>query len=210
MFTRTLPHTAQNALALLGQSRFLQHTYLAGGSALALHLGHRYSVDFDFFSRKPINAKQLAEKLTGIGTFKTQMTDKKTLIGEFNAIKFSLFHYDYPLIAKLHQFKGISIADPADIAGMKIVAICDRGTKKDYVDLYFLAKERFSWEKMFDIYQKKYKLLANNIYTIITAMRYFAEAEETEMPKMIKQVSWQEIKKFFEKEAIRLGKKYLF
>lgn len=92
---------------------------------------------------------------------------------------------------------------------MRIVAICDRGTKRDYVDLYFLAKQKFTWEKMFEFYEKKYQLLANNVYTIITAMRYFDEAEQTEMPQMMEKVSWERIKRFFEKEAIRLGRKYL-
>lgn len=209
MFTRTLSKQAQNALALLGKSEVVKDAYLAGGSALALHFGHRYSFDFDFFSKRPPEAQSVVKKLSTLGTFKTQMTDKKTILGTFNTIKFSLFHYDYPLIANFHSFLQVNIADPADIAAMKVVAIVDRGIKRDFVDLYFLAQHGYSIEKIFKLYDKKYGKLANNMYTILTALRYFEEAEPSEMPQMTTKVSWEEVKQFFEKEAIRLGKLYL-
>jgi len=209
MFTKTLSKTAQDALAILGKSKILDRAYLAGGSALALHLGHRYSLDFDFFSPNPLESKKIVLGLEKIGNFQKKDLASHTILGKFNTIKFSLFHYDYPLIAKLRQFLGISIAGHKDIAAMKAVAIMDRGTKRDFVDLYFLIKAGFTVEEIFKIYDRKYEKLANNIFSLIKSLQYFIDAEETEMPKMIKKVSWDEIKRFFEKEAVRLGKKYL-
>lgn len=99
--------------------------------------------------------------------------------------------------------------NPKDIGAMKIAAVMDRGTKKDFIDLYFLSKKGIDFENCFEVYEKKYHALANNIYSIITSLSYFVDAETSEMPKMIKKISWEDVKKFFEKEAVRLGKKYL-
>ena len=208
MFERTLSKLAKNSLAVLGRSKLLKEAYLAGGSALALHLGHRYSLDFDFFTQKHFDSETFAKQLKKIGNFqKSQLLDD-TILGIFNTVKFSLFHYDYPLIAKLHDFLRIKIADPKDIAAMKLESIVGRGNKRDFIDLYFLA-QKYQLEEIFSFYNQKYKILANEIYTILKAISFFADAEKTQMPKMIKKVSWSKIKRFFEKEAVRLGKKYL-
>lgn len=187
----------------------LNKAYLAGGSALALHLGHRYSLDLDFFSQQKFDAPKVASNLEKIGKFQKEEVLSDTILGKFNTIKFSLFHYDYPIIAKLHDFLGIKIADPKDIAAMKAVAIMDRGKKRDFVDLYFLIRAGLTVEKIFKLYDKKYHLLEVNLFSLIKGLQYFIDAEDTEMPKMIKKVSWSKIKRFFEKEAVRLGKKYL-
>ena len=210
MFTNTLSAEAQDALALLGRRNALPvGTYLAGGSALALHYGHRISVDFDFFTPKGFDSAQMVKKLKEIGNFHLDQLEKDTLLGYFENIRFSLFKYQYPLISEKAKFGGISIVSVADISAMKIAAVMDRGTKKDFIDLYFISKKGTALEKCFKYYDKKYKALANNTYSIITSLSYFVDAEESEMPRMIEQITWEEIKKFFEKEAIRLAKKYL-
>ncbi len=209
MFTKTLSENAQKSLALLGKDVLPPNTYLAGGSALALHFGHRISIDFDFFTDVFFSSEKLAKDLTKIGNFKLQTVLKDTLLGTFNGIKFSIFYYQYPLLFQAVDYQGISIADSKDIAAMKIAAVMDRGTKKDFIDLYFLSKKGISLESCFEYYEKKYKALANNLYSIITSLSYFIDAENSEMPKMLEKVDWEEIKGFFGKEAIRLGKKYL-
>jgi len=92
---------------------------------------------------------------------------------------------------------------------MKIAAVMDRGTKKDFIDLFFLSKKGISLESCFQFYNRKYKALKNNLYSIITSLSYFVDAESSEMPAMLDEVSWRKVKSFFEKEAVRLGKKYL-
>ena len=209
MFTKTLSPTAQNSLALLGKSRLLKNAYLAGGSALALHLGHRHSLDFDFFSRKHFKARELTVKLMKLGKFEKSTLQLDTLLGTFNSVKFSLFYLEYPLIKKVKPFLKISLASTADIAAMKLAALVDRGTKRDFIDLYFLIKEKYNSETIFNFYNKKYQKLSENSYSILKALKYFEDAEESEMPKMIKKVSWEEVKRFFEKEIKKLAKKYL-
>lgn len=208
MFTKTLSLPAQESLALLGKRGLIKEAYLAGGSALALHLGHRYSLDFDFFTPKSFDARQLVLKLSQLGDFKKEAIQADTVLGRFNQVKFSFFHYPYPLIRKPRKFLKVQVAHPADIGAMKLSAIVDRGTKRDFIDLYFLIKERYPLEKIFEFYDKKYQKLVENIYSLLKSLNYFEDAGESPMPRMMKRVSWEEIKKFFEKEAVRLGKKY--
>lgn len=211
MFTTVLSKNAQDALALLGKSDILpKDTYLAGGSALALHYGHRISVDFDFFTPTHFIGKNIVQKLKGVGTFVFQEAgEKDTLLGLFNNVKFSLFRYDYPLIFEPILFQGVSLADPKDITAMKLAAIMDRGTKKDFIDLYFLSKKGISIEDSFNYYEKKYKALTNNLYSLVKGLSYFDDAEKLEMPEMIEKVDWEKIKDFFRKEVVRIAEKYI-
>lgn len=127
-------------------------------------------------------------------------------MGSFPKVKFSYFYYSYPLIKKTSLFSKINIASLEDIAAMKIAAICDRGTKRDFIDLYFLIKETFSLEEILEFYDKKYRVLSNNIYHIIKSLSYFVDAESQDSPKMLIPVSWKEVKKFFQNQAIKLAK----
>ena len=210
MFKNTLSQKAKATLALLGKSKCLPvGSYLTGGSALALHFGHRISVDFDFFTPNSFIQEKVAKELMSIGKFVVEQITKDTLLGNFENIRFSLFRYDYPLLFQTIDLYGIKIATPCDIAPMKLAAIMDRGTKKDFIDLYFIIKNEIPLETCLKYYDKKYQALANNIYSIITSLSYFVDAENTVIPKMLKNVTWEEIRTFFERESIRLGKKYL-
>lgn len=209
MFGSVLSSDAQRALAVLASNATIKNGYLAGGSALALWYGHRYSVDFDFFSDTPFDTYALNQELKKLGLFREELVREKTLLGTFNSIKFSYFYYPYALLEKPELFQGVSIARPHDIAAMKLVAITDRGTKKDYVDLYTLIKQGVPFNTMFALYEQKYHLLDSNRFTLIQALQYFDEADQTEMPKMTTSVSWDEVKQFLTKELIRLGKSLL-
>ena len=211
MFTNTLSRNAQNALALLGENNILPpDTYLAGGSCLALQYGHRISVDFDFFTPHSFVGKKIIEKLKRIGIFILQETaEKNTLLGLFNSVKFSIFLYEYPLVSDYVLYNKIKLASPQDIAAMKLAAAMDRGTKKDFIDLFFLSKNGIGLDLALKYYDKKYQKLANNIYSIIKSLSYFDDAEKLEMPEMLEKINWEEVKTFFQQETLRLAKKYI-
>lgn len=210
MFTAVLSKNAQDALALLGESNILpEKTYLAGGSALALQFGHRISVDFDFFTPVVFKENNIIQQLRKIGSFEMTEKHKNTILGDFNKVKFSLFKYDYPLVFSPINYLGIKIARPEDIAAMKLAAVMDRGTAKDFIDVYFLIKKGISLEQSLHYYNKKYKNLANNIYSIIKSLTYFDDADLREMPEMVEKIDWEEVKEFFQKEVIKLADKYL-
>jgi predicted nucleotidyltransferase component of viral defense system len=212
MFRTVLSKNAYDALALLGKSKVLpEKTFLAGGTALTLQIGHRISQDFDFFTSTSFKSEELINKLNKIGSFTlTEKQLKDTLLGFFNGVKFSIFLYPYPLIDKPTNDLGIDLASLKDIAAMKLAAIMDRGTKRDFIDLYFLIKNNISLDKMFVFYDKKFKALEGNLYSLLKYLTYFDDAEKSEMPEMLKKVSWEEVKNFFKKEVVKVAKKWLF
>lgn len=204
MFEEVLPKNAKNSLALLGKSGILKDAYLAGGTALALQIGHRISVDLDFFTRRGFDEKIFIQKFTRLPlNFQLERMDWRTILGYVNKTRFSLFFYEYPLLAKPHKFLGINVCDIKDIAPMKMAAISDRGTKRDFIDLYFIIaiEKILTLQQIFNLYDRKFKVLHQNKLHILKSLVYFNDADVEKIPKMIKDVDWQEVKKFFEKET---------
>ena len=209
MHAGTLSESAQTALAVLGKSKILSKCYLAGGSALALCLGHRKSFDFDFYTRSNFSAENIAVALSKIGKFETTLLEPPhTLLGIFNGVRFSLFLYDYPLIGITTNYQTVTVAGLQDIAAMKLSAIAGRATKRDYVDIYVISQS-ISLEQQLEWYHKKFYKLGNNPYVIIKALGYFEDAEDDNMPIMITKISWEEIKKFLSSESQRLARKFI-
>lgn len=209
MFEEVLPKEAKNALAVLGESRILDNAYLAGGTALALQIGHRISIDLDFFSSVDFDEKSLVEQLSSLPiSFKLENMAWKTILGSVNKTKFSLFFYDYKSLDKPKEFLEIKVASIKDIAPMKVLAISDRGAKRDFIDLYFiLAVEKlYTLEEVFNLYDDKFKVFHQNRVNILKSLTYFKEADEAPMPQMLKEVSWTKVKKFFELETKLLVK----
>ena len=189
---------------------FDKNGFLAGGTALALHIGHRISVDFDFFTEKEFNQNYFIQKITGLPlNFQSEKVEPGTVIGYLNKTKFSLFFYKYPVLAEAHKFLNLSICDIKDIAPMKLAAISDRGVKRDFIDLYFIVAEKklLTLQEVFNLYDQKFKILNQNKTHILKSLIYFDDADEQQMPQMLKEVSWPKVKKFFEIETKRLVKK---
>lgn len=212
MFEEALPQKSKKSLAILGRSGLLEDAYLAGGTALALQIGHRISVDFDFFTPKHFDAKVLSRKLREANiNFSLERLEKNTILGLVDKAKFSLFFYDYPLIGKTTAYLNINIASLKDIAAMKLLAISDRGTKRDFIDLYFLlaVEKVFVLPEIFELYDKKFNALPQNQSHLLRSLVYFEDANDSKMPKMLKTATWQEVKKFFEREAKHLMRQLL-
>ena len=204
MFEETLSKDAKRALAAIGKSGILNDAYLAGGTALALCLGHRVSVDLDFFTRKEFNERQFVEKMNALSIgFKLERIDWRTVLGYIGKTKFSLFFYNYPLLSKTQKYSDVNIADIKDIAPMKLLAVSDRGIKRDFIDLYFIValKKIFTLDEVFELYDQKFKTLPQNKLHILKSLSYFETAEKMPIPKMLKEVNWREVKKFFIREA---------
>lgn len=210
MFEEVLSRDAKKSLDLLGKSGLLKSAYLAGGTALSLQLGHRYSYDFDFFSFKKFDENILVQRLQELfPNFILERKEWGTILGYLGKTRFSLFFYKYPLVFKTHNFLGMNIADIEDIAAMKIAAIADRGTKRDFIDLYFILHEAkiMMFEESLKLYDKKFKVLSQNKIHILKSLVYFEDADKDKFPKMIKSVNWSKVKEFFIEEQKKLIKK---
>jgi len=206
MFKEALIKRANDSLAILGRSGILKDAYLAGGTAIALQMGHRISVDFDFFTPKEFVPKKFSIALSKLGSFDEDQADKGTVLGKFEGVKFSLFIYRYPLIFPAIRYLSLSIADIRDIAAMKIDAIATRGAKRDFIDLFFICQSGYRLEQLLNIYDKKYKSLSTTGMHIMKSLVYFDDAEPEEIPKMLKKIEWADIKRYFEKEVKKLTK----
>lgn len=204
MYSQVLTERTKNTLALLGKEKILKDCYLSGGSALALHLGYRLSFDLDFFTPVLFERKKIIQKLEPFG-LKVEREDWGTILGKLGDIKFSLFYYKYPLITKTIDYHGIKIASLEDIAAMKIDAVSSRGTKRDFIDLYFLLKKFGSFDDLLKFYDQKYQKLEANRFHIMKSLEYFVDADKEEDPKMlIADYSWEEVKKVLQKEVRKL------
>ena len=206
MFEETLIKGGQEALALLGQSKFLKDAYMAGGTAAALQLGHRISVDFYFFTNKKFIPRSFSFKLAKLGSFSQEQVSKGTLLGKFMGVKFSLFDYKYPLLFPVKNYCSLNLADIRDIAAMKVDAIASRGARRDFIDLYFICKAGHSLQDIFYFYNKKYHVLESNYIHLQKSLVFFQDAELEEMPRMINSVIWEDVKRYFEKELKKIAK----
>lgn len=194
LFFNVLPTEQLAAFHRLATKDLCAGFFLGGGTGLALQIGHRRSVDFDFFSPDPFDTVKMVRRLDAIGTFELFHQDKDTINGSLDGVKLSFFHYRYPLVRPCLAYDSIAIASKLDIAAMKLEAIAGRGGKKDFVDLYFLLKE-FSFGEIFAAYAEKFGTRIANRYHVFKSLVYFADAEEEAMPEMLKKASWPQIKK---------------
>jgi predicted nucleotidyltransferase component of viral defense system len=181
----------------LSSEEWINEFYLAGGTALALHLAHRQSDDFDFFLKGDIKSFDIQKNISDNFKYQILSEDKNTLYLSINDIRVSFISYNFELIDS-HISEGyIRIASLKDIASMKLTAISSRGSKKDFIDLFYILK-KISLENLFIIFNKKYEDDFLNKYQILKSLIYFNDAEQQPMPLMTDKVTWSEIKFFFE------------
>lgn len=208
MFPGAVPDNTKKSLAVLGQSGILKDAYLAGGTACAFHLGHRISADLGFFTPAEFVPREFGDALRRTGKFVAVQESRGTVRGSFEDIQFSLFFYKYPMLFPFLRFGDINIAALQDLAAMKLLAISDRGVRRDFVDLYFICQE-ISLEEVFGLYDRKYGNFENMRFHILKSLVYFADADaETQELVMLKKVKWDEIKGFFEEKVREIARQY--
>ena len=204
MFFHTLDSAARELFIGLGQAPWIGDFYLAGGSAAALHLGHRVSVDLDFFSEQAYEVEPLVQQLQILGRLTVQQQSPGTMVGRLETVRISFFAYPYPLLEEPILVDGVRVASLLDIALMKIVAIGQRGRMRDFVDLYFICRAGCSLDELLRRISQKYATVSYPSYHLLRALTYFDDAEGDEPPKMLVDFDWAEVKRFFSEEAQRL------
>lgn len=204
MFERALSRETQSNLAAVGQTPLAEKFYLAGGTAIALHLGHRFSFDLDFFSEKHFNVDEVLTTLKALGEVKTFQATADTFNGELNGVRISFFIYPYPVLDSFERFSGVQVASLRDLAAMKVDAISRRGTKRDFIDLYFICRRVLPLEDALRDYFEKFRAFNISEIHVYKSLVYFADAEEDTLPRMIQPVRWDDVKSFFQREVPRL------
>ena len=166
---------------------------LVGGTALALQYGHRSSIDLDFFGKIDAEDEAIKDILRKYGKLLVIKESKNIKIFQLDGVKVDIVNYKYPWIKNPIVKDGITLAAPEDIAAMKINAIEGRGTKKDFIDMYFLL-QHFNLQEILTFYQDKYP--ENSIFRALMSLSYFDDAEEQFMPKMFSPISWEDMKTY--------------
>ena len=170
----------------------LQGLRLVGGTALALQLGHRKSVDLDLFgdfSAEGIEIRDTLEEQFSVSVIKES---KNIKIYQVDGIKVDLVNYSrYPWIDNPIEEDGITLAGIKDIAAMKVAAIIGRGTKKDFIDMNRLL-QIYSLKEILDMYMQKYP--DGSLFIAMKSLSYFEDAESDPMPFMFDEIDWGVVK----------------
>ncbi|MEI6649902.1 MAG: nucleotidyl transferase AbiEii/AbiGii toxin family protein [Candidatus Moraniibacteriota bacterium] len=173
---------------------FLDSFYLAGGTALAIELGHRRSIDLDFFSSEDFRPSDIRLVLSKAGELVVVGEDVGTLHITFDGVKVSFLRYRYRMLFDAVGFEGVKLADERDIAAMKIDAIASRGSRKDFVDLFVLL-EKYTFQEILGFFEHKFEGIGFNTLHILKSLVFFEDAEGEPMPMMLRDISWEVVKK---------------
>lgn len=186
--TQTVVPQLMELLEKIMSEEMFSEYYLVGGTALALQLGHRNSIDIDLFGSCEIQADLFVERLSAIGSVTISQSSKNILITQINKVKVDFVNYRYPLLAQPLMIGGIRMLSKMDIAAMKLNAIAGRGSKKDFIDLYFLMGT-YTLREMLSFYQRKYD--DGSIFMVQKSLTYFEDADLQPQPKMFLDFNWE-------------------
>lgn len=169
----------------------MQEFYLVGGTALALRYGHRTSVDLDLFTSNPFDSQALAECLVRQFALQELTIHENTVSGVIGTIKVDCLAHRYPLLFAVEEVDGIRLLASPDIGAMKLNAISNRGSKKDFWDYHELLKH-FKREDLLSFYEKKYP--HGSTWSLEKSLVYFDDAELEPDPLSLKGESWADVR----------------
>ena len=199
--TQTVVPDLLELLKKIMSEKMFSDFHLVGGTSLSLQIGHRNSIDIDLFGNSEINEDLFIEKLNTFGEVQVVQATKNILITQVNDLKVDFVNYKYPLLKDVLIIDNIRMLSTADIAAMKLNAIAGRGSKKDFIDLYFLLDE-FSLPKIFDFYDQKYK--NGSRFMVEKSLTYFEDADRQIELKMFKPFDWEACKQKIIEEVLKL------
>jgi len=206
----TLTPGCRQGLDFLRRQRFIKNFYLAGGTALALQIGHRISTDLDWFSTsqelQKVARDQIREVLVKSGEFEIASEQDGMLYTRLFGSDVNFIHQRYPLLEPTVEYQDVRLASPTDIGLMKLAAINSRGTRRDFVDLYCL-RETVKLDHLLELVSVKYPDRPNFLAVTVRALAYFEDAEQQPMPRMLTRVQWVDVRTYCEEAARRLGRR---
>lgn len=200
----------REVLHFVGSCPFASRFYLAGGTALALRLGHRVSVDLDFFSKKDeIGHETRREIVSALAPLHPQTIEDVTgnLLLLVQGMHVGFFGYSYPLLAQTESVDGVALAGVVDVALMKLDALISRGSRKDFYDLYFILQQMPLGE-LLTLGRTKYPYARDFELMAVESLVLFDNADHDLSPKLLVDVPWEQVKQFFVAEAQALGRNW--
>lgn len=198
----------RDVLRFIGQCAFAERFYLAGGTALALRLGHRRSIDLDFFSASDQvtrrTRQEIVHALLPIGVQVLEDVDGN-LLTQVSGMHAGFFSYGYALLDPTESVEGVALAGITDIGLMKLDALIGRGSRKDFYDLYMIA-QRIPLAELLSQGAIKYPYIRDFVLMAVESMVLFENADRDFQPELLIEVPWEQVKRFFVDKARALGK----
>lgn len=195
----TVDQPTLELLIQLQQKDYLKGFFLVGGTALALKMGHRKSVDLDLFSNFSFDTTQLLENISADFPFTLFFSANNTLKGSINQVQIDILAHRYPLISEPVSIENITMMSTEDIVAMKLNAISVSGQRvKDFIDIYYLLNS-FTVEEMIGFYKKKYAQY--NDTNVLKSLCWFQDVDLSDWPILLKtpELKWQTVKNTIEK-----------
>ncbi len=200
--TQTVVPELMELLKKIMSEKLFSDFNLVGGTSLALQMGHRNSIDIDLFGNSEINFELFIEKLSEYGEVKVAQSTKNILITKINDVKVDFVNYKYSLLTDCLFEDNIRMASKTDIAAMKLNAIAGRGSKKDFIDLYYLLNE-FTLREILDFYNQKFS--DGSEFMVYKSLSYFEDADNQLNPKMFhNDFNWETCKEKIIEEVLKL------
>jgi hypothetical protein len=199
-----LSPAAEETIKHLGALESIRSFYLAGGTGLALHLGHRRSVDLDLFSEQPFDEEVLLANLLPLKDLSVIARARQTLHLHIFDTKVSFLGYSYPALFPFEFFRDFAVADIVDIACMKLSALASRGTRRDFVDLYVIAQTH-GLAHLLEQFDRKFAQVDYNKVHILKSLVFFTDAEKEPMPDMLIPLSWETVRSYFLHELRKIS-----
>lgn len=203
----TVSSNMRELLVWIGRQAFGTRFYLAGGTALALRIGHRHSADMDFFSETDeVHAYARQELIHSFSARRAQIIENVdgNLLLLVNGLHVGFFSYGYPLLEPVQTIENVGLASLLDIGLMKLDAVIGRGSRKDFYDLYIISQQ-IPLPELLSAGERKYTQVRDFPLMAIEGLLQFDNANRDLQPEMLVDLSWDNVRQFFVEQGKILG-----
>lgn len=210
MYETAITEGCRQALEFLRHQPFITDFYLAGGTALALQIGHRISTDLDWFSAEcrllAPEREQIRLALSEGAGFAVASEQDGALFTRLFGADVSFLYQHHPLLEPTVEYRGVQLASPTDIGLMKLAAINARGTRRDFVDVYCL-REVATLDRLLELATHKYADRPSFLAVAVRALAYFDDAEQQPLPRLLRPVRWPDVRAYCQDATRRLARR---
>jgi len=209
VFDQVLPSETLELLRDLNGEIARQGFYLAGGTGLALQLGHRVSEDLDFFTAIEFDPVSLARRLEQRSGYSETLVSKGTLYCRIAGVKLSFLHYPVPLRFPTAEYRSVTVADWRDILAEKYKTLSQRGSRRDFYDVHACFTLRtLSVAEAIAIFKDRFSRTGINYQHVLKSLTWFVDADAEPDPRLLIRTDWAEVKRFFESHAAEFAKDF--
>jgi hypothetical protein len=202
VFDQVLPPETLELLRDLNGELARQGFYLAGGTGLALQLGHRVSEDLDFFTTAEFDPVLLSRRMEPRPGYSETLLSKGTFYCRVSDVKLSFLHYPVPLRFPTAEYRSVTVADWRDILAEKFKTLSQRGSRRDFYDVHAcFTLKTLSVAEATAIFKGRFAGTGINYQHVLKSLTWFVDADAEPDPRLLRRTDWAEVKRFFDSHA---------